>query len=257
MKKIRLQPGGSSSSYSRILREVATLSRLQHPNVVRYYQVSCVFVAVWMGQGRLCGLSVSWREACGALAGSCCLWHVAHLTHLLLCVCLCCCLVLLCCCCWWFVSRQAWTEQAQAEDADVDAEPSDGGEWGDLSGSETDSESGSDSEQSTTDSDEEEESANTQQRDSTSVSIAPTSTVFSSAASGSNTAGDSDGSSSSSGDDDGSSRSSSSSSDGSESGLFGDPSISIPPNLPVPVRKARGRQTPKVGLFRRGQFCPD
>jgi serine/threonine protein kinase len=40
VKKIRLQPGGSSSSYSRILREVATLSRLQHPNIVRYYQVS-------------------------------------------------------------------------------------------------------------------------------------------------------------------------------------------------------------------------
>jgi serine/threonine protein kinase len=37
IKKIRLQPGGSSSSYSRILREVATLSRLQNPHVVRYY----------------------------------------------------------------------------------------------------------------------------------------------------------------------------------------------------------------------------
>jgi serine/threonine protein kinase len=38
VKKIKLQPGGSSSSYSRILREVATLSRLQNPHVMRYYQ---------------------------------------------------------------------------------------------------------------------------------------------------------------------------------------------------------------------------
>lgn len=38
VKKIKLQPNGGSS-HARILREVATLSRLQHPNIVRYFQV--------------------------------------------------------------------------------------------------------------------------------------------------------------------------------------------------------------------------
>ena len=38
MKKIPLD--ARSSSYERIMREVTTLSRLQHTNVVRYYQVS-------------------------------------------------------------------------------------------------------------------------------------------------------------------------------------------------------------------------
>ncbi|EFJ44935.1 hypothetical protein VOLCADRAFT_34420, partial [Volvox carteri f. nagariensis] len=39
VKKIKLE-SGSPSAYARITREVATLSRLQHPNVVRYFQVS-------------------------------------------------------------------------------------------------------------------------------------------------------------------------------------------------------------------------
>lgn len=50
MKKIALRgagPGGSG--YARILREVSTLSRLQHPNVVRYFQVRGAAVG---GQGR-------------------------------------------------------------------------------------------------------------------------------------------------------------------------------------------------------------
>lgn len=38
VKKIRLQRQ-VPSEYSRITREVATLSRLQHTNIVRYFQV--------------------------------------------------------------------------------------------------------------------------------------------------------------------------------------------------------------------------
>ncbi len=40
VKKIRLQRQ-VPSEYSRITREVATLSRLQHTNIVRYFQVGC------------------------------------------------------------------------------------------------------------------------------------------------------------------------------------------------------------------------
>ena len=39
IKKIALA-GHSPAAYARVLREVATLSRLQHPHVVRYFQVS-------------------------------------------------------------------------------------------------------------------------------------------------------------------------------------------------------------------------
>lgn len=38
VKKIKLD-SASPASFARITREVATLSRLQHPNVVRYFQV--------------------------------------------------------------------------------------------------------------------------------------------------------------------------------------------------------------------------
>ena len=39
IKAIKLHAHHSPSSYGRIMREVATLSRLQHRNVVRYFQV--------------------------------------------------------------------------------------------------------------------------------------------------------------------------------------------------------------------------
>ena len=39
VKKIRLQRQ-VPSEFSRIMREVATLSRLQHTNIVRYFQVN-------------------------------------------------------------------------------------------------------------------------------------------------------------------------------------------------------------------------
>lgn len=38
VKKIRM-PSSAPAAYSRLMREVATLARLQHPNVVRYFQV--------------------------------------------------------------------------------------------------------------------------------------------------------------------------------------------------------------------------
>ena len=40
VKKIPLDTG-SPAAHSRIMREVATLSRLQHPHVVRYFQAWC------------------------------------------------------------------------------------------------------------------------------------------------------------------------------------------------------------------------
>lgn len=39
VKKIKLERGAGAASFAKIVREVATLSRLQHPNVVRYFQV--------------------------------------------------------------------------------------------------------------------------------------------------------------------------------------------------------------------------
>lgn len=114
----------------------------------------------------------------------------------------------------------------------MDAELSEGGEWGDSSGSEDDSSSSED--ESTT----AQEDSSTQQGDS--VSFAPASTVFSSCdtADGNSSSSDSDGSS----DTDSSDSGSSSSEDASEAGLFGDPSLSIPPNLPVPLRRNKRRK---------------
>jgi hypothetical protein len=128
------------------------------------------------------------------------------------------------CCC----VLQAWTEQAQEEDADVDAELSEGGEWGDSStGSEDDSFS------SEEESSQPRDDSSTQQGDS--ASFAPASTVFSSCdmADG-NSSSESKGSDTDSND---SSNSSSSSEVASEAGPFADPSLSIPPNLPVPLRR--------------------
>jgi hypothetical protein len=139
-----------------------------------------------------------------------------------------------CCCaaaalrCLLCFAAQAWTEQAQEEDADVDAEPSDGGEWGDLSDSEDDSE-----DEST--------------RQGGFLSHAPAGTLFStSTVTGNASTSDSD-----SGDSDAdtstTSTSSSSSSDGSEAGLFGDPSLSIPPHLHVAAANNKQRPGATVG----------
>ena len=38
VKKIRM-PSSAPVAYSRLMREVSTLARLQHPHVVRYFQV--------------------------------------------------------------------------------------------------------------------------------------------------------------------------------------------------------------------------
>ena len=38
VKKIRM-PSAAPVAYSRLMREVSTLARLQHPHVVRYFQV--------------------------------------------------------------------------------------------------------------------------------------------------------------------------------------------------------------------------
>ena len=39
IKKIKM-PSSAPAAYSRLMREVATLARLQHPYIVRYFQVS-------------------------------------------------------------------------------------------------------------------------------------------------------------------------------------------------------------------------
>ncbi len=39
IKKIKM-PSSASAVYSRLMREVATLARLQHPYIVRYFQVA-------------------------------------------------------------------------------------------------------------------------------------------------------------------------------------------------------------------------
>lgn len=39
VKKIRM-PSAAPVAYSRLMREVSTLARLQHPHVVRYFQVT-------------------------------------------------------------------------------------------------------------------------------------------------------------------------------------------------------------------------
>lgn len=106
---------------------------------------------------------------------------------------------------------------------DIDAGASEGGEWGDLTDEDIDSSSGDEGSSS-------DEDASTMvtpgesstQQDESSVSfMTGARTSFSTA--------NSDSTSSTSSDDD----------DGSESGLFGDSSLSIPPRLQVPQRKVQ------------------
>jgi len=51
VKKIPLD-AHSAGAYARIMREVTTLSRLQHINVVRYFQVCCCTVRLRVGRLR-------------------------------------------------------------------------------------------------------------------------------------------------------------------------------------------------------------
>ena len=61
VKKIRM-PSAAPAAYSRLMREVSTLARLQHPHVVRYFQVRTSaprLSAAWRGQQGLLAVTVS------------------------------------------------------------------------------------------------------------------------------------------------------------------------------------------------------
>lgn len=48
MKRIEVE-AASATAFNRLMREVATLSRLQHAHVVRYYQVRYMYTPVAAG----------------------------------------------------------------------------------------------------------------------------------------------------------------------------------------------------------------